>query len=78
LQAQDLGDLAFELHGLPPTRGGVTRREATFSNPASANSSTSGKTVAELAFIASACALVARFQTNSPVLLAFSALSFHP
>ena len=47
-------------------------------SPARSNSSTSGPTVAEEAFIASACARVARFQVNSPVSARLRALCFRP
>ena len=51
-------------------------RLGTFVNPASANSSTSCGTVADVAFIACAISMVARFQTNSPVCWILLTVSF--
>ena len=62
--------------GLSPTRGALTRSEATGVRPASWNSSTSGGTAAQVAFIASASGRVTRFHTNSPVARALRRLSF--
>ena len=49
------------------TRGASIFRLGAAVRPASANSSTSGATPAELAFIARASGRVARFHTNVPV-----------
>ncbi len=64
--------------GLSATRGGRTSAEASGVRPARANSSTSGPTDAEVSFIGSARARVARFQTNSPVDSALVTLSLWP
>jgi hypothetical protein len=47
-------------------------------SPASANSSTSGGTDAQVRFIASASGRVARFHTNSPVCCALRTVSLKP
>src|SRR5690606_1996143 len=64
--------------GLSPTRGAATFLDATGVSPARVNSLTCGATVAELAFIAPASAMVARFHTNSPVLSALRSVSLRP
>ena len=67
-----------KLTGLSSTRSTFTRRPGTGVRPARVNSSTSGPTEAQLAFMASARARVARFQTNSPVAWALATVSFQP
>ena len=64
--------------GLSATRGTAMRRDGTGVRPASANSSTSGGTAAQLAFIASASGRVARFQPNSPVASMLRSVSLAP
>ena len=53
-------------------------REATGVRPASSNSSTSGGTAAQAAFMRSASGRVARFQPNSPVSRMLRRLSLAP
>jgi hypothetical protein len=61
--------------GLAATRGGETSRLGALAMPASSNSSTSGPTLAEVAFIASARASLTRLNTNSPVSRTLARLS---
>lgn len=62
--------------GAAATRGGATSTDGAVARPASANSSTSGATIAEVASTASASWRSARFTTNSPVASAFASVSF--
>jgi hypothetical protein len=67
-----------KLTGDSATRGAPTCWEASGVSPASANSSTSGGTAAQLAFMRSANSRVTRFQVNSPVACALRKVSLAP